>query len=143
MTQDDQEKIEAAADVTSKQKSLELLFDYTKFHIGLYLTLTASYIAVNSVKSGANPVVNIDHTLFWPAVVCFMAAGLAGGVIASSITQTDARSSIEFLEKEIGPWEVKWLRLTARIWTWIEHTTFWVGLVLATLSVHTSGACQR
>ena len=37
-------KVEATAVATAKQKSLELLFDYTKFHIGLYLTLTASYI---------------------------------------------------------------------------------------------------
>ncbi len=36
------EEIQEAAKLSSEQKSLELLFDYTKFHIGLYLTLTAA-----------------------------------------------------------------------------------------------------
>jgi len=132
LTPDDKEKIEATAAANLKQKSLELLFDYTKFHIGLYLTLTASYVAVTSIKVVA---LNIDQRLVWPAVICFMAAGLAGGVIASSITHTQARCSKEFLAERIGPWEMKWLHFRARIWTWIEHTAFWVGLVLAALSV--------
>ena len=132
MTPDDKEKIEATAAANSKQKSLELLFDYTKFHIGLYLTLTASYIAATS---SAFLGLNIDKRLVCAAVICFMTAGLAGGVIASSITQTQARCSEEFLSERIGPWEMKWLHFRARIWTWIEHTAFWVGLVLAALSI--------
>ena len=35
MPMTDEEKIEATAAINAKQKSLELLFDYTKFHIGL------------------------------------------------------------------------------------------------------------
>lgn len=57
----------------------------------------------------------------WPAVAAFMVAGLAGGVIASSITQTSARSSEQFLSLPIGPWEWKALHFRARIWTWIEQ----------------------
>jgi len=33
-----------------ESKSLELLFEYTKFHIGVYLTLTASYVTIATVK---------------------------------------------------------------------------------------------
>jgi hypothetical protein len=40
----EEEKIELSAEKAAKQKSLELLFDYTKFHISLYLTLTAAYV---------------------------------------------------------------------------------------------------
>jgi hypothetical protein len=131
----DEEKVEATALATSRQKSLELLFDYTKFHIGLYLTLTASYIAATAIKKGTDEfALSIDPGLFWPAVSCFMIAGLAGGVIASSITQTKARSSQEFLDEKVGPWDWKRLHFRARVWTWIEHTTFWVGLVLAAIS---------
>jgi hypothetical protein len=132
LTPDDKEKIEATAAANSKEKSLELLFDYTKSHIGLYVTLTGSYVAATS---SAFLELKICKILVWPAVVCFMAAGLAGGVIASGITQTLARCSEEFLSERIGPWEVKWLHFRARIWTWIEHTSFWVGLILAALSV--------
>jgi hypothetical protein len=79
---------------SEKQKSLELLFDYTKFHIGLYLTLTAAFVTV----ANSNLLTLRAEWIFWVAVACFVAAGLAGGVIASSITQTKARNSAEFLK---------------------------------------------
>jgi hypothetical protein len=131
---DDTEKIEATALAASRQKSLDMLFDYTKFHIGLYLTLTASYIAATSIKSEAGFALDIESKLFWPAVVCFMIAGLAGGVIASSITQSSARSSEQFLEERVGPWDWKKIHFKARIWTWLEHTAFWLGLIIAAVS---------
>jgi len=134
MSPEDAERIDAAAIATASQKSLELLFDYTKFHIGLYLTLTASYIAATSVKVHESLLLKIDARLFWPAVICFMVAGLAGGIVASSITQTHARSSGQFLEENIGPWEIKWLHFKTRYWTWIEHTAFWISLGIAAVS---------
>ncbi len=130
----EEEKIELAAVNASKQKSLELLFDYTKFHIGLYLTLTAAYVALATATVNDKPIVTLIPELLWFAVTAFMAAGLAGGVIASSITQTLARSSEEFLSLPIGPWEIKAIHFRARAWTWIEHTAFWIGLVLAVFS---------
>ncbi len=130
----DDSKIRMAAALATKQKSLELLFDYTKFHIGLYLTLTAAYITVAKAKSGADALFQLEQTFVWLAVVSFMCAGVAGGVIASSITQTSCRSSAEFLEGDIGPWEIEELQMKARIWTWIEHTAFWIGLIFAVLS---------
>src|ERR1700733_11888953 len=97
----DNPKIDVTSTLPPNAKSLEMLFDYTKFHIGLYLTLTASYIAVASIKIGESFAVTINHRLMWPAVVCFMIAGLAGGVIASSITQTQAPSALKFLDEAI------------------------------------------
>jgi hypothetical protein len=135
MTLGDAEKIEATALASARQKSLELLFDYTKFHIGLYLTLTTAYIAATALKKGPDtPVLSINAHFFWPAVLCFMVAGLAGGVIASSITQTDSRSAREFLNQSVGPWDWHRLHFRARVWTWVEHTSFWFGLVLAAIS---------
>ena len=133
----EEEKIEATAALAARQKGLELLFDYTKFHIGLYLTLTASYIAVAAANIDKKPILTLRCSfLFWAAVVAFMIAGLAGGVIASSITQTEARSTEAFLKSKIGPWEWKWkwVYFAARKWTWIEHTSFWVGLIAAVFS---------
>lgn len=130
----DDQKIEATALATAKQKSLELLFDYTKFHIGLYLTLTVAYITAATAKVNDQSILSLNSNYIWPAIIAFMVAGLAGGVIASSITQTAARSSEEFLNQAIGPWEWKLIHFQARIWTWIEHTAFWVGLGSAVLS---------
>jgi hypothetical protein len=58
----------------------------------------------------------------------------AGGVIASSITQTQKRSSQEFLEEATGLWNWKSIHFPSRIWTFIEHTAFWIGLIAAVLS---------
>jgi hypothetical protein len=131
----EEQKIEANA----KQKSLELLFDYTKFHIGLYITLSASYIAVATAKISEKPILTLNRYFFWPAIFAFALAGLAGGVIASSITQTDARSSSDFMKLDIGPWDWTKIHFEARKWTWIEHTSFWIGLALAVLSLTTKG----
>ena len=121
----EEQESEAGSVFSRKQKSLELLFDYTKFHIGLYLTLTAAFIGV--AKAGVLTL--RAEWIFWSAVWAFVLAGLAGGVIASSITQTSTRNAAEFLESAIGPWN--WDAFKARYWTWIEHTAFWIGLLFA------------
>lgn len=46
----EQGKTPPASETAANQKSLEMLFDYTKFHIGLYLQLGAAYIAVTNVS---------------------------------------------------------------------------------------------
>ena len=134
LKEDEAAKIRAMTVASDGQKSLDRLFDYTKFHIGLYLTLTASYVAVASVKGqDSKLLLELAQTWFWAAILCFMFAGLAGGIIASSLTQTAARSTASFLAEEIGPWSLKLLQ--ARTWTWIEHTSFWAGLIFALLSI--------
>lgn len=130
----EEEKIEITAEKSAKQKSLELLYDYTKFHIGLYLTLSSAYVVVATAKLGNVPIFAVREAFLWPAVLAFIIAGVSGGVIASSITQSAARSSAEFLSCPIGPWEIKSFHFRARIWTWIEHTSFWIGLILAVFS---------
>jgi hypothetical protein len=124
------------------QKSLEMLFDYTKFHIGIYLTLSASYITAVTAKLGdSQPLLAVPQRwAFWCAVGAFALAGLAGGVIASSLTQTSARSSREFLDEYIGPWEVYLFQDRARYWTWVEHTALWLGLAFAVVSVSGNSA---
>ena len=124
-------KAGAASLAAAKQKSLDTLFDYTKFHIGLYLTLTASYLTAKSANIGGEPVLSLNPWLAWPAVAAFMLAGLAGGVIASSITQRVGGSSIEFLADPIGPWDWKPLSMitaTVAIFGWtLPH----LGMVIA------------
>lgn len=120
-------------------KGLELLFDYTKFHIGLYLTLASAYITVASVKVGDQLALSLDWSFVIAAMFAFMLAGFAGGVIVSSITQCygtapDCKSTARFLEMPIGPWDLRSVWLPARLWTYIEHTAFWLGLMLAFLS---------
>lgn len=70
---------------TQQLDQLKLLFDYTKFHIGLYTTLTAAYIALMTSDYGKKfSTPNMYQVL--GAVVMFLVAGFAGGIIASSCT---------------------------------------------------------
>jgi hypothetical protein len=130
----------ANAELAAKAKSLEMLYDYTKFHIGVYLTLTASYITVATAKVGGSQLLELHPFFLWLAVVAFMVAGFAGGVIVSSLTQRIGGSSIDFLEKKIGPWNWKTIHGKARKWTYVEHTSFWIGLISAFLSFVCAGA---
>jgi len=117
-----------------EDKRIERLFEYTKFHIGLYMTVGAGLVAliagaadVNSVFHGivANPKLLIISVLFMAT------AGLAGGVIASSLTQIN--SFDEFWTKRQGPWSLT--ICVGKYWTWIEHTAFWSSIIFAAASL--------
>ena len=117
-------------------KGLELLFDYTKFHIGVYLTLAAVYITLATSKiDGTLP--KLNPTFVWPALFFIIVAGFAGGVIASSITQSRSANVSEFLKEKTGPWSMK--LCSGKWWTYIEHTFFWAGIVSVVLSFAYSG----
>jgi len=118
----------------NESKSLELLFEYTKFHIGVYLTLTTTYVALSTLVVNNVLILDINHYLLWFAVGFTMLAGLAGGVIVSSITQIESTKTSDFLECRIGLWDLKNIHFHAFKWTYIEHTSFWIGLICAILS---------
>jgi MFS family permease len=117
--------------------SLDLLFDYTKFHIGAYLTLAGSFITVASIKKGDDFALQVHRRLAFAAMIFFMVAGLAGGVIVSTITQCygdTCKTTSKLLEMPIGPWNGKVIVASGQMWVYIEHTSFWCGLVLAVLA---------
>ena len=130
----DKEKIEATALAASKQKSLELLYDYTKFHIGVYLTVAGAYITAAFATVNNLPVLPLNLYLLGPAVVFTMVAGFAGGVIVSSLTQWHSGGTTDFLHSKIGPWDWHLLWFRGKSWTYIEHTAFWLGLLAAAAS---------
>ena len=105
---------------------LKQLFDYTKFHIGMYTSLIAAIIGVF-----ANDTLKDQYCGMVLYIKCsvalFVLAGMAGGLIASSIpffTSFDA-----FRAARLGPWHLK---LVPAVWcTHIEHTAFWLGCLCA------------
>jgi hypothetical protein len=145
MTDEQQDAERFKASLTARAKSLEMLYDYTKFHIGVYLTLTASYITAASAKGEkGKPFLSTEPWLMGLAVASFLIAGVAAGIIVSSITQYDkGGSSNDFLKEKIGPWDVEKLRRLGRTWTYIEHTSFWVGLLFALASVVYCRICSQ
>jgi hypothetical protein len=105
---------------------LKQLFDYTKFHIGMYTTLLAGIIGVfaneslKSAYSGMVPYIMVT-------IVLFLIAGAAGGLVASSIPFF--KTFDEFSRARIGSWKAK--VIPAIMCTHIEHTAFWLGCLIA------------
>ncbi|WP_027584183.1 hypothetical protein [Bradyrhizobium sp. Ai1a-2] len=137
---------------------LKLLFDYTKFHIGLYTTVATIFGALiaasaagdkgtqgGSLGSAAPSTAPFHFAHGWlgASVIFICIAGIAGGTIASSIPGYSGYT--EFWNAEIGPfWDkpigsfsfsFERLRLRAETWTYIEHGAFWVAVILALLSI--------
>ena len=61
-----------------------------------------------------------------------VSSSFSGGVIASSITQRLSKNVEEFLEEKTGPWNIR--RVKVRVWIYIEHTAFWMGVICVVLS---------
>ncbi|NKB64906.1 MAG: hypothetical protein GKR95_23260 [Gammaproteobacteria bacterium] len=97
---------------------LKLLMDYTKFHIGVYLSLITASIAIVKLQI-------VDLGDWFPTFVAFTVAGAAGGIIGSSIPSYSDYQT--FRRDELGPWFFKWARYG--FWSWLEHFSFWLGLL--------------
>jgi hypothetical protein len=105
---------------------LKQLFDYTKFHIGMYTTLIGAIIAVFGNKDWA---LSYGTLLPWAlfSVMALTLAGIFGGLVASSIPYY--RTFQEFTDARLGPWRAGWVRsLTC---THLEHSAFWAGCTIA------------
>lgn len=115
-----------------EDKRLERLYDYTKWHIGIYLAIGGGLVA----SIGYLDIGPWYHLLKAPfLVVAFLAmvgAGIAGGIVGSSLASTATWE--DFWEKEQGGWAFP-LVMKGKTWTHVEHSCFWLSLILATVGV--------
>ena len=114
-------------------KQLERLFDYTKFHIGLYTTLGAAYIAFMTSDYGKKFFIPNPRWVIL-AVVALLVAGFAGGIIASSCSHYTSFKTL--MDNPLRPFKDTKSKLwpTGRTWAGIEHGAFWFGIGFAILS---------
>ena len=108
---------------------LKLLFEYTKFHILLYTSLITLLIGLFLFGMGENSAAQFRFPMKW-VVVCFVVAGGAGGVIGSSIPSYKSLST--FLGAYISPFDIPCLKRKGQWWVNLEHSAFWVGIIVAT-----------
>ena len=101
-----------------ENKQLELLMNYTVFHIGVYISLFTALI-------GASVLADVHSNLLRFSVACFLLAGICGAVVGSNIPEFNDFST--FSRTKIGPWGFQWF--TYWYWTTTEHIAFWVGIV--------------
>jgi hypothetical protein len=119
---------EGASDVAHDYEKIKLLFDYTKYHIGIYTTLGTILIGVLGLHLGLNDKSPLQFCglFIWVSIGFIAIAGMAGGIIASTLPESD--SLPRFFALRTGPWG--WKLLSGRAWTMVEHTAFWVGLIV-------------
>lgn len=76
-----------------KSFNVERLYDYTKFHIGLYTTLVAGLLTVSQMSLGKQ---NSEYPLLLITAALFALAGACGGLICTTCTYVrDKQKDIE------------------------------------------------
>jgi hypothetical protein len=120
-----------------EDKRLERLFEYTKFHIGIYLSTAAGITTLlGSEKAGwflAVLITQNNQVLLYMALGFMILAGMCGGVVASSTIEHTVFS--DFWDKPQGPRSIPFLRVNGSSWAALEHFFFWVSLLLLSVSI--------
>jgi hypothetical protein len=110
-------------------ENLKLLMDYTKFHLGIYITLFSAIVLAieknifSSELKWALPV----------AALLLVLAGAAGGVIGSSIP--DAASFSSFRANHLGPLWIGRRGLRYQTWAALEHLFFWLAILVVAVTL--------
>ena len=113
---------------------LSTLFDYTKFHIGLYATLITGLFAVvafvESHKRDLAGLVQLLPYAKWTACLILI-AGAAGGAIASNIP--NFREFESFSRAKLEVFGIRFLRYSQL--AHVEHLAFWSAIGVATYAL--------
>jgi hypothetical protein len=117
-----------------EDKRLERLFDYTKFHMSIYLSATGGLVAIVGVAADQRAF--LGRLIGWPlglvlALIAMLIAGIAGGVVASSATLCTTFEDL--WDKPQGPFSWRWF--PGRVWAAVEHFSFWLSIVFVAAAV--------
>lgn len=117
----------------SEDPRLERLYDYTKFHIGIYIVAATTMITVAGTTDTSSFLsALVQHRwLLLAAIGAMLIAGGAGGVLISSCA-TAARLK-DVWDEKIGPWGKQWI--PGYWWARIEHFAFWSSVLLFAAAV--------
>jgi hypothetical protein len=123
-----------------EDKQLERLYDYTKFHIGIYLSAAGGLAAL--ISTSAKGVTKSDYitTLIgapWAlgfSFVFVVLAGISGAIVATSAIESTSYQS--FITSNQGVYG--WNRITGKTWVTMEHAFFWLSLVFLSVGIFSS-----
>ena len=113
-----------------EDKQLERLYDYTKFHIGIYLGAAAGLLTLISTASAGGSQQSFLTSLIgcrWclaASLLLLLFAGGAGAVVATSTIACTTYD--EFATQPQGALGIKAFKGTT--WESIEHRCFWLSL---------------
>ena len=101
---------------------LKSLFDYTKYHLGVYTTIASILVAMLGSRELASRLVFPSRALTWISLGLLILAGMSGGIVASTLPYLTTFD--DFRQTEAAPWFWPWRSLTVEYWTRVEHGAF-------------------
>src|SRR6266480_691270 len=124
-------------------EQIKHIYDYTKFHIGLYSTLLTGLIALTGFVKGKDFGQRYGRVLF-VIIVVLLVGGIAGALAASRIVYGPWQDG-SFCIKDSRFWKKRWFRPEKyggpSWWSWadislvLEHYAFWVALFIAIITL--------
>lgn len=122
--------------VSGEDKRLERLYDYTKFHIGIYLSSAAGLAALLGSKDAGWIISTLigNQYLLYLAFFFMVLAGMCGGIVATSITECQTFNEF-WSEKEHAPSTLKKWKARGQSWVSREHGFFWASLITLAASI--------
>lgn len=115
-------------------EQLDTLYDYTKFHIGIYLSFATGIGALLAAEKVGWIVSSLLQNYGIPigiALVLMLFAGMCGGIVASCTIES--LSFAQFWNSRQVPRLLSCLERWAphgRLWAAMEHTFFWISIVM-------------
>jgi hypothetical protein len=117
-------------------RRLEKVYDYTKWHIGIYLSTTGALTAgLGLLAEHPERMSLVAYPWLLVMAILFMfLAGICGAIVASSCTE--CRTYEELWSGKHGPFG--WKLYPGRIWARFEHSFFWLSLLSLIILVFSS-----
>ncbi|WP_128003619.1 hypothetical protein [Piscinibacter defluvii] len=126
-----------ASGTDQKDERLERLYEYTKFHIGIYLSAAAGVATLlGSEHAGwfiSQLVTEKNRHFLYVGLTLMIFAGMCGGVVASSTIEH--RRFEDFWNELQGPQSVPLLQVHGRTWAMYEHLFFWCSVLTLAASI--------
>jgi hypothetical protein len=121
------------ARVSEPDRRLDRLFDYTKFHMSLCLSASGALATLIASADKSDVIKNLvgQPKALAAALASMLIAAMTGGVIASSIASCVRFE--DFWNVAHGPFALRCFK--GRTWAAIEHTAFWLSVVLIVVAV--------
>jgi len=109
-------------------EKIEMVYDYAKFHIGLYASVIAASIAIGKIQGGETSPGSLLKVASMVGVGCVLAAGACGAMVAVNTPDLLHKSYFEFKSTKL----TALTKITMRVENWLcwEHRFFWAGLLL-------------
>ncbi len=121
----------------SADPRLERLYDYTKFHLGVYLGFASGIVALIAAAAESDDSTDliaslVEHPMVLAySLVAMTVAGVSGAVVATTCVRV--ASFTEVWDEPCGPLKIELLK--GETWAAIEHMSFWVSLLCLAISI--------